>query len=102
MTTRIVSLSVLLSAAFLTSTAFAQQNTPSTGDQHGPNPQRFQEMKSKMVDHLQKRIQVLQQAESCVQAATAPEQFKTCHQQEHQAMEQLHQQHEHDGEGRHD
>ena len=96
MTTRFSTLTYILVACTIASSAFAQQTPSPSGGQHGPNPEKFQEMKSRMVDHLQKRIQVLQQAQSCVQAATAPDQLKKCHQQEHQAMEQMHEQHEHE------
>jgi hypothetical protein len=46
-------------------------------------------MKAMMLDAQQKRIQILQQASSCTQAASNMEQLKDCHAKEHQAMMQM-------------
>ncbi len=59
------------------------------GGKQGPTPEQFQHIKSRMLENHQKRAAIIQQAQSCIQGATAPEQLRTCIQQERQAAEQL-------------
>jgi hypothetical protein len=71
-----------------------QQGGPGGGQQgqggkQGPSPEQFQKMKSKMLENHQKRAAIIQQGSSCIQSASAPEQLKSCIQQERQAEEQL-------------
>jgi hypothetical protein len=59
---------------------------------HAPSPEMFQKMKTHLLDNQQKRIQILQQASGCMQAATAMDQLKDCHEKEHQALMQMQEQ----------
>lgn len=68
------------------------ENKSEGGKPPGPTPEMFQKMKAKMLENHQKRVQILQSAESCIQAATAPDQLKSCHEQERKSEEQLRQQ----------
>jgi len=52
----------------------------------------FPKMKQIKVDGIQGRISVLQNALSCVNAATSHDQMRPCEEREHQAMEALQQQ----------
>jgi hypothetical protein len=56
------------------------------------SPEMFQKMKARILDMQQKRIQLLQQASSCVQAATNMDQMRDCHNKEHQAIMSMHDQ----------
>lgn len=58
---------------------------------HAPSPEMFQKLKARMLGNQQQRIQILQQATSCMQAATTMEQLKACHEKEHQALTQMQQ-----------
>lgn len=93
-------LAAMLAAACFSSAAFAEQGKPPGGGvgepPRGPNPEMFQKMKTKMLENHQKRIQILQQSEPCIQAATTPGQLKACREKEHQAMEQLREQNKQD------
>lgn len=50
----------------------------------------FTKMKKMHVEGIQSRISVLNTALSCVNAATTHDQMKECNEQEHKAMEALH------------
>ncbi len=93
-------LTAMIAAAFLTSAAVAEPGKPPGGGAgeppRGPNPEMFQKMKSKMLENHQKRIQILQQSEPCIQAAATHDQLKACHEKERQAMEQLREQNKQD------
>lgn len=87
----------LLAAATLSAPAFADPAAPAAPPAapavapapHGPSPEMFQKMKARILDMQQKRIEVLQQASSCVQAATNMDQIRDCHSKEHQTMMQM-------------
>jgi hypothetical protein len=88
-----VTLLSALAVATLSTAVAADPAAPAAGPMmHGPSPEMFQKMKARILDMQQKRIQVLQQASSCVQAATNMDQIKDCHGKEHQAMMQMHDQ----------
>lgn len=76
--------------------ALAWAEQPPGGPQGGPpkrpDPERFQQHKAQALEHIQKRVQILQQLQSCVQGATSREQMKACHDQERAAHEQMRQQ----------
>lgn len=86
----------------LSSIAALADGTSEGGGHHGPSPEMFQKMKEKMLENHQKRVQILQNTQSCIQAATAPDQLRTCHEQERQADEQLRQQNKQDREAMHE
>jgi hypothetical protein len=67
----------------------SQYGSPADGEQQEQTPEMFQKMKSAALDKHQKRIKILQDGVSCIQAATAQEQMRTCRDQERQAEEQL-------------
>ena len=83
--------------AILSSPAFADPGMPPPPPAGGPmpppghqaSPEMFQKMKARMLDNQQKRIQILQQASGCIQAATAMDQLRDCHEKEHQALMQM-------------
>ena len=86
----------IFAAIALSTTALAEQGHPESSqgkpagsERHGPSPEQFQKMKSKMLENHQRRVEILQHGQSCIQAAANVEQLKTCHQQERQAHEQL-------------
>jgi hypothetical protein len=91
---------ILAAIVVASSSAFADQGkAPSPGgQQQGPSPEMFQKMKTRMLDNHQKRIQILQQAVTCIQGAATPDQLKSCHEQEKQAHEQLEEQNKKDRE----
>ena len=62
------------------------------GQGQGPSPEQFQKAKSTMLENHQKRAAIIQQGQSCIQSASAPDQLKSCIQQERQAEQQLRQQ----------
>src|SRR5208282_4794088 len=81
--------------AFLSSFAFAQQQGGLQGSQVQSNPesqqqggqpgnqgqnrqQRFQDMKQRMLDRIDRRINTLQDAKSCVEQAQNPQALKGC------------------------
>lgn len=73
--------SLILAAA--SSLAIAGEAQPPTWQQ------MFEQLKSiESRSHLG-RIQILQEAEACIQAATTPEAYRTCEQKEAQARQQL-------------
>jgi len=94
MNARNVTTAILIVLTGFSAAASAEKNSASAGGERHLNPEMFQKMKSKMAENQQKQIQILQQGQSCIQAAGAPDQLRTCHQQEHEAMEQLHKQNE--------
>lgn len=75
----------LLALALTSSTVYAM------GDD-AKHQEMFSKMKQIKVDGIQGRISILQNALSCVNAATNHDQMKPCEQQERQAMESLEQQ----------
>ena len=83
-------------AAFAISfSAFGQQapGAPSSaGPRPGPSPEKFQAMKAEELKMIQSRIQLLQQAQACVQGANDPGQLKQCNQKTRESQEQLRQQ----------
>lgn len=88
----------LLAVATLSAPVYADPAAPaappppapgSNSAPHGPSPEMFQKMKARILDMQQKRIEVLQQASSCVQAATNMDQIRDCHSKEHQTMMQM-------------
>jgi hypothetical protein len=68
------------------------QSQGGPGGQQGPTPEQFKTMKSKMLEHHQKRAAIIQQGQSCIQSATTAEQLKGCIQQERQSEQQLREQ----------
>ncbi len=88
----------LIAVALLGSTlALAQNNPPprpnGQNDQPGGNqpggqgqqqPQRFEEVKAKHLEHIARHIAELQKAQSCVQAATNHEALHACRPPERQ------------------
>ncbi len=82
MNIRIVAILVL---AFASSTVYAMGDD---AKQH----EMFAKMKQIKVDGMQGRISILQNALSCVNAATNHDQMKPCEEQERKAMESLQQQ----------
>jgi len=56
----------------------------------GKQQEIFTKMKQMHVDGIQSRIDVLQTALSCVNAATGHDQMKQCNEQEHKATEAFH------------
>jgi hypothetical protein len=94
MNARNVTTALLIALASFSAAASAEQGSPPVGGERRHNPEMFQKMKSKMIEDQQQRVQILQQGESCIQAASAPDQLRACHKQEHEAMEQLHKQNE--------
>ncbi len=81
----IKSLFVIVSLVFAATAALGEENR---------HQEMFAKMKQAQVEGLQGRINIMQTALSCVIAATTHEQMKSCHQQEHQAMEAHKQKHE--------
>jgi hypothetical protein len=61
-----------------------QANVPRDSDQ-----EKFQDIKGKLLENHQSRAAILQQAESCIQAATTQGQLKACTREERRAGEQL-------------
>ena len=82
MNIRIVAISAL---AFASSMGYAM------GDD-AKHQEMFTKMKQIKVDGIQGRIAILQNALSCVNAATGHDQMKPCEEQERKAMESLQQQ----------
>ena len=62
------------------------------GNRPGPSPEKFQAMKAEELKMIQARIQLLQQAQACVQGASDPGQLKQCNQKTRETQEQLRQQ----------
>ena len=96
-------LALVLAALVLAPGAHAEEGQgrppgPPGGQKPGPNPEMFQKMKTQMLENHQKRIRILQQSEGCIQAAAAHDQLKACHEKERQAMDQLHEQIQHNRE----
>lgn len=58
----------------------------------GKRQEMFAKMKQIKVDGMQGRLNILQTALGCVNAATNHDQMKPCEEKEHQAMEALNQQ----------
>ena len=88
----------LCAVACLSPAAFADPGTPPPPPPagapmpppgHAPSPEMFQKMKARILDNQQKRIQILQQASSCIQAAAAMDQLRDCHEKEHQELMQM-------------
>jgi hypothetical protein len=98
---RNIALMATLVACLSTTVALAE-GKPDGDGQRGPSPEMFQKMKAKMLENHQKRVQILQNTQSCIQAATAPDQLRSCHEQERQADEQLRQQNKQDREAMHE
>ena len=71
--------------------AFASSTVYAMGDE-AKQQEMFGKMKQIKVDGLQGRISILQNALSCVNAATSHDQMKPCEEQERKAMESLQQQ----------
>jgi len=78
---------VLIATTLLASSlAFGQTNQPASPNGQGPHngpqgqqwEQRFDEVKARHLEHIAKRIAMLQQAQACVQAATNPEALRAC------------------------
>ena len=57
--------------------AFAQQQPPQ-GGQGQFDPQKFQERKTRVLEGIDRRIDTLQQAKSCVQQAQDPQALRAC------------------------
>lgn len=66
------------SAVLISSTAFAQQQNGSPGEQGQNRQQKFQEIKQRMLDRIDQRINTLQDAKSCVEQAQDPQALKAC------------------------
>lgn len=73
-----------VATALLSGTVFAQMPR-GPGQQ---DPARFAAAKQQMVDRMQARIQLLQQAVSCVQNAQDPAALRLCREQQQAAMQQ--------------
>ena len=59
--------------------AIGQQPGNQKGGKGGePTPEQFQEGKQKLLERIDSRIQMLQQAKSCVQQAQNREQLRAC------------------------
>lgn len=71
--------------------AFASSIVYAMGDD-AKQHEMFAKMKQIKVDGMQGRISILQNALSCVNAATSHDQMKPCEEQERKAMESLQQQ----------
>lgn len=71
--------------------AFASSAVYAMGDD-AKQHEMFAKMKQIKVDGMQGRISILQNALSCVNAATSHDQMKPCEEQERKAMESLQQQ----------
>ena len=84
----------LVAAVLLGSTLVLAQNNPPPGPngQNGQQgggqgqqqPQRFEEVKAKHLEHIAKHIAELQKAQSCVQAATNHDALRACRPPERQ------------------
>ncbi|MBI2313643.1 MAG: hypothetical protein HYU77_14180 [Betaproteobacteria bacterium] len=101
---RLIAIGTALALSALTgltaATAFAE--TPGTAHRPSqPDPQKFEEYKAKALKFLDTRIQAMQRAQFCVQAATNVDQLRDCRRQEHQAMRAMREEmrKRHDGRG---
>ena len=57
---------------------FAQQGEGQKGGKGEPTPEQFQQRKQEMLNGLDRRIQMLQQAKACLQKAQNREQARAC------------------------
>jgi len=77
---------VMFAGTLACTQAYAQQAPRAPQQNAGPNLEAF---KAEIVQEYQSRIQTLQQAVNCVQAAKDQTGLRACRQQERQALEQL-------------
>lgn len=67
-----VALAIILSAG-----ARAEQKQPQGGQQGGPG-QEFQDVKNRMLDRVDHRIDALQKMKSCIEQARDPQSLRDC------------------------
>ena len=93
---RNIVLAIGLAAALSSFAAVGQQpeGTPlaTPGKGPSPNPENFEKVKAAALKDHQARIQILQNAASCVRSAGDISQLRACHQREREAQKQMREQ----------
>lgn len=100
-----IAASTIFAVIALSTTALAEQGHPEAGS--NLSPEQFQKMKSKlleiekvklkMLENYQKRLEIMQKGEACINAAANVEQLKACNKQEREEDKKIRDLMEHDG-----